>query len=125
MKQVWIAMLMIWALTDIVSGQSTTKSVRKIELHSGWGGLGTPQNSTVIIRRENGRYVRNGMPIDAALVDAFISALDAPTVAKPQKENLGVTSIWLRNNLHLAEKAISGSLLMRRPHRDPFSSPPS
>jgi hypothetical protein len=109
MKQVWIAMLMIWALKGIVSGQSTTKSVRKIELHSGWGGLGTPQNSTVIIRRENGRYVRNGMPIDAALVDAFISALDAPTVAKPQMENLGVTSIWLRNNLHLAEKAVSGS----------------
>lgn len=49
------------------------------------------------------------MPIDAALVDAFISALDAPTVAKPQMENLGVTSIWLRNNLHLAEKAVSGS----------------
>ena len=66
MRQFWIAMVLVWGLTGIVSGKSTTKSVRKIELHSVWGGLGTPKISTVIIRRENGRYLRNGIPIDAA-----------------------------------------------------------
>jgi len=109
MKQIWIAMGLVCGLTGIVSGQSATKSVRKIELHSGWGGLGTPQNFTVIIRRETGRgYTRNGMLINAALVNAFISSLDVPVVAKPQMDNLGVTAVWLRNNLHLAEKTVSG-----------------
>jgi hypothetical protein len=88
------------------------------------GGLGIPQNSTVIIRRENGRYLRNGIPIDAAPIVAFISALDAPTVAKPQMKNLGVTPVWLRNTLLLAEKGVSGSFADATPTQNPFSSPP-
>jgi hypothetical protein len=44
------------------------------------------------------------------LVDAFLLALNAPVITKPQMENLGITSQWLTKSLSLAEKSMPGSL---------------
>jgi hypothetical protein len=109
MKLAWITILIATALANVAFGQSTAKPVREIKIHSGWGGLGRPQSAAATIRRENGQYLRDGKPINAALVDAFLLALNAPVIAKPQMENLGITSQWLTKSLSLAEKSMPGS----------------
>ena len=78
------------------------RNVRLIEIHSGWDGLATPQNVDVIIRRQDAAFVRDGKPVDTAQVRALIGALEAPRIAKPDMENLGVTSAWL--NAHVASQ---------------------
>jgi hypothetical protein len=109
MKLAWITILIAAALANVAFGQSTAKPVREIKIHSGWGGLGRPQNAAATIRRENGQYLRDGKSINAALVNAFLLALNAPVIAKPQMENLDITSHWLTTNLSLAEKSMPGS----------------
>ncbi len=47
------------------------KSARLIEIHSGWGGLGTPQNANVTIRWNDGAFVCDGKPVDAGQVQAL------------------------------------------------------
>jgi hypothetical protein len=75
------------------------RTVRQIEIHSGWGGLVTPQNADVIIRREKGEFLRDGKPVDASQVRVLVAALEAPPVAKPDMENLGATSAWLKTQV--------------------------
>ena len=75
------------------------ESVRLIEIHSGWGGLGTPQNADVIIRSKDGAFFRDGKRIDAVQVQALVAALQAPRITKPDMENLGVTSAWLKEHV--------------------------
>ena len=75
------------------------ESVRLIEIHSGWGGLGASQNADVIIRAKDGAFIRDGKRVDAGQVQALVAALEAPRVAKPDMENLGVTSAWLKEHV--------------------------
>ena len=94
MKLAWITIL-VAGCANVAFGLSAPKTIREIQIISGWGGLGTPQNAKVTILCENGKYLRDGRPINAALVDAFLSSLNAPVIPKPQMENLGITSEWL------------------------------
>jgi hypothetical protein len=75
------------------------ESVRLIEIHSGWGGLGTSQNADVLIRSRGGAFFRDGKRVDAAQVQALVAALEAPRITKPDTENLGVTSAWLKEHV--------------------------
>jgi hypothetical protein len=93
------ASLRLFLLVAVCLSASITeaqKTVRLIEIHSGWGGLGTSQNADVIIRSKDGVFVRDGKPVDAAQVEPLVTALKAPGVAKPDMENLGITSAWLK-----------------------------
>ncbi len=107
MKLAWITIL-VAGCANVAFGMSAPKTIREIQIISGWGGLGTPQNAKVTILCENGKYLRDGRPINAALVDAFLSSLNAPVIPKPQMENLGITSEWLTRGLPLAEKNMPG-----------------
>jgi len=72
------------------------KNVRVVEIHSGWGGLGVAQNAEVIIRWKEGAFLCDGRPVETARVQALVAALEAPRIAKPDMENLGVTPAWLK-----------------------------
>src|SRR5579872_1966053 len=70
------------------------KPASRVEIHIGWGGLGTPQNADITIRRKDGAFVCDGNAVDAAKVRALVSALESPPLAKPEMENLGITPAW-------------------------------
>jgi hypothetical protein len=90
-----LRLFLLVALCLSASITEAQKTVRLIEIQSGWGGLGTSRNADVIIRSKDGAFVRDGKPVDAAQVEALLTALKAPGVAKPDMENLGITSAWL------------------------------
>jgi hypothetical protein len=71
--------------------------VRQITIRSLWGGLGPHADTTILITRDQNRhqYMRDGQPVDSALVEAAVHALQAPLVSKPDPETLGVTQSWL------------------------------
>lgn len=89
-----ILILTLSILAPVVHAQ---KIVQQIEIHSGWGGLGTPQNTNVIIKRLNGAYICEGKPILTAQVQALVAALEAPRIPMPEMKNLGVTPEWLKS----------------------------
>lgn len=100
-----IAILLCSLSPLLVSAQP---AVRKIEIHSGWGGLGTPQKADILIRRENHGYTRDGSDIASELVDALLAALHAPVIAKPNPENLGLTAASLDAQIAAAEHDMPG-----------------
>ncbi|MGA7159015.1 MAG: WG repeat-containing protein [Acidobacteriaceae bacterium] len=100
------ALFLLSLSTSVIAAQD----VRQIEIRSGWGGLGTPQNVEVVIRREHGQYLENGKPIRSDLVDAFLRSLRAPAIVQPQMDNLGVTPQWLRENRALAESSAAANI---------------
>src|SRR3954467_14028655 len=74
-------------------------SVREIEMHSGWNGLGRPANEGFVICAVNGGFVCNGNPVDGWRVQALVKALKSPSMTAPTAENLGATSAWLREQV--------------------------
>ncbi len=97
------------ALSTVGLAQVSVGTVRQIEVTSGWGGLGTPKRVGVNIQISGGRYLRDGEPIEPALVDAFVAALQTPAIRRPQMENLGITAEWLLANRTSAEHSLMGS----------------
>ncbi len=73
--------------------------VREISIRSGWGGLGTTQDQTILIRAKSGTFVSNGKRVDRSKVEALIAALNAPTIARPELFNLGATPAWLNEQI--------------------------
>ena len=74
-------------------------SVREIAIRSGWGGLGTPQDQTIVIRAKNGTLVYNGKRVEQSKVEALIAALNAPPIPRPELSNLGATPAWLNEQI--------------------------
>lgn len=99
---------------------SAQNNLRLIQIESGWGGLGAPQHANVTILQENGRFIRDGRPVDAALVQALVAALRAQPIAKPEMTNLGITKAWLSRNLSEAEKSIAGKFSDALPSQRQF-----
>ncbi len=69
--------------------------VREITIRSGWGGLGTPKDESISIRKKNGTLVCNGKRVDESKVNALIAALKASTISAPDPANVGITPAWL------------------------------
>lgn len=90
----WIGLSLLVVASAVSSGQ-TKQQVQTVTIHSGWGGLGTPQDSTITIRRTRNGFERNKKPIDPQPVLALVSALQASQIAKPDAGNLGITEQWL------------------------------
>jgi hypothetical protein len=96
------------ALILSVFAVQAPNNVREVRIHTGWGGLGTPQSADVIIRQADGRFLSNGKLVDASSVQALVAALDAPVIAKPDLGNLGITSSWLQAQATSAEQQLAG-----------------
>ena len=85
----------------------TDKKVQEIVIHSGWGGLGTPQDLTVTILATPDGFQCDGKPVKPALVRALVSAAQMPPISKPDPGNLGITNSWLRSQLTLVESRMA------------------
>ena len=92
-------LLLLSSLIVFSCASEAQKDVRLIEIHSGWGGLGTPQKAAISIKRKDNRFVRDGKPVSATQVQALVTALLAAPVTKPDMANLGVTPSWLRTKV--------------------------
>ncbi len=73
--------------------------VQEIAIRTGWGGLGTPQDQTIVIRAKNGTLVSNGKRVEQSKVEALIAALTAPPIPRPELSNLGATPAWLNEQI--------------------------
>jgi WG repeat protein len=104
----WIGISLL-ALSASLPAQ-TNKKVREVVIHSGWGGLGTPQHSTVTILATPNGFQRDGKPVKPALVQALISAAEVRPILKPDPANLGIATIWLQSQLPSVEDRMPGKM---------------
>jgi hypothetical protein len=81
-----------------VSGALAQGVVRRVEIKSGWGGLGTPQSAELVIQREKGEFRLRAKRVDPILIDKLVAALREPIITKPDTQNLGITPYWLKEN---------------------------
>ena len=90
----------ILVLLFIVAGTAfaSDTDVRQISIKSGWGGLGTPQHTELLIQNDHGVYRLNGTEVDALAVNSFLTSVREPVIPKPSLANLGLTKPWLENN---------------------------
>lgn len=73
--------------------------VRQIRIESQWGGLGTPQHTTLLIQYERGVYKLGHKRVDAASVEALVEAIQQPAIPKPTVDGLGLTKTWLEQHI--------------------------
>lgn len=104
----WIGISLL-ALSASLTAQ-TNKKVREVVIHSGWGGLGTPRNSTVTILETADGFQRDGKAVKPALVQALVSAAEARPVLKPDPANLGIAKSWLQSQLPSVEDRMPGTM---------------
>jgi hypothetical protein len=78
---------------------SADSAVRQVEIKSHWGGLGTPQQTDLVIQNKAGIYKLGRKRIDAASVDALVEAVQQPLIPKPSLESLGLTKAWLQEQV--------------------------
>lgn len=94
-----LRVLLLVLLTVPISVGQAQKSVKAIEIRTGWGGLGAPQKNVVTIQRKGDEFISNGRSVSADKVQALVSALLAAPVTKPELTNLGITTEWLKTNV--------------------------
>lgn len=96
--------ILVMALLQTLPVMAQVGQVKSVEIWSTWVGLGTPGESHIQIKREGDAYkTSEGAMLPSARVEAFVNAISASSIEKPDLENLGVTVDWLKRN---AEKAI-------------------
>jgi hypothetical protein len=98
---------MLLGLLALSTSLAAQTKVREIMIHSGWGGLGRPQDSTVTILSTPYGFQRDGKTVKPALVQALVSALEAQPISKPDPANLGITKQWLQSQLPLVERRMT------------------
>jgi hypothetical protein len=103
--------LLLFVLSFSLLPAQAQKQVSLIRIHSGWIGMGTPQDAEVVIRWQKGVFLRDGKPIAAAQVEALVNALEAHRIPKPEMANLGVTLEWLKERLPLVETEMPDTFL--------------
>ncbi|WP_420238247.1 WG repeat-containing protein [Telmatobacter bradus] len=109
-RSFWFCTILLLVLSFSTYTAQAQKQVREITIHSGWGGLETPQNATVTIHREQRGFQCDGKPVDAKLVQTVVTALGAPQITKPELANLGITHVWLKKQLTAVEAEMPGSI---------------
>ena len=73
--------------------------VQSVTIHSLWGGLGEPGRSDLLIQLNSGHYVANGRIIPSEQITALLDAMEEPSLAEPDPENVGITTQWLQNHV--------------------------
>jgi hypothetical protein len=94
-KKLYVVPIFLLVLFLYQAAAQNQDAVQSVVIHSGWGGLGTPQGSEIKIELKQGGYKRAGKPVDPVLIDALVKALQAADVPRPEMEDLGVTKGWL------------------------------
>jgi hypothetical protein len=94
-----VHVLLLALLAGPISVAEAQKSVKAIEIRTGWGGLGAPQKNLVTIQRKDNEFISNGKSVSADKVQALVSALSAEPVTKPEMTSLGINTAWLKANL--------------------------
>ncbi len=97
LKTIRRVLLLVLFTVPISVGQAE-KSVKVIEIRTGWGGLGALQKNVFTIKRKREEFISNGRSVSADKVQALVSALLAQPVTRPEMTTLGVTSEWLKAN---------------------------
>jgi WG containing repeat len=95
------------SLSLSASAAQSPKQVSRVEIRSGWGGLGNSQNAALVIRQEKGEFRCEGQRVDPSLVAALVSALNAPILPKLDLANIGITPAWLERNVARAEQNLA------------------
>src|ERR1700675_3990604 len=93
------AIILSPVLFVVGSAFSADNTVRQVEIKSHWGGLGTPQQTDVVIQNEAGIYKLGRRRIDATSVEALVEAVQQPLIPKPSLEALGLTKAWLQEQV--------------------------
>jgi|ERR1700722_18432235 len=83
----------------IVSAFGADPSVHKIEIKSSWGGLGVPQQTQLVIQSAAGGYKLGRKRVGTTSVDALVAAIQQAPIGKPSLEGLGLTELWLHEQL--------------------------
>jgi hypothetical protein len=83
--------------------------IARVTIQSNWGGLGAPSQTEVLIVRDGSGYESKHDRIDSQLVESLLAALNAPLIAKPELENLGINQAWLEANAIPAVEKYAGS----------------
>ena len=96
----WLAVLSVTASFAL---SQVPKQVERVVIRSSWGGLGPRRDDRLEIVRGSRGFALQGKPVDSALVETLIRALQAPTIPHPQAANLGITPDWLRQHRHEKE----------------------
>ena len=76
-------------------------SVKTLEIHSKWSGLGPTENSTLRIEQRKTEYRTGGKRVDSMLVEELLREIDL-TSEKSTLQNLGITESWLQSNVETA-----------------------
>jgi hypothetical protein len=91
-----------WLLVSVlIPGASATTlaqpktSIKTIEIHSRWSGLGPAGESNLRIDQHDGTFQSNGKRIDNRLVIQLLQEIDA-SADFPTLQNLGITDSWLQ-----------------------------
>ncbi len=108
-RSIWLCLFLVAISVLPATSAETSNRVSRIVIHSGWGGLGTPQNANVTITRGKDGFVRDGKAVDGALVDDLVRSLRHPMIARPEMENLGITENWLGAHLKAVEDRMPGA----------------
>ncbi|MGH9699472.1 MAG: hypothetical protein ACRD52_08405 [Candidatus Acidiferrales bacterium] len=98
--------LLLFCTSSCAAQQSR---IVKVTIESQWGGLGTPSETEVVILRDADGYKNKHEGVDRQLVESLVAALNAPALAKPELENLGISQPWLEANAIPAVETYAGS----------------
>jgi hypothetical protein len=85
-------------LVVVGAALASATEVRQISIQSRWGGLGTPQNTELLIQNDHGVYRLNGAEVDADAVKVFLTSVREQVISKPSSANLGLSKQWLEAN---------------------------
>jgi hypothetical protein len=87
------------AVPVAVGGEVEVESIR---IRSEWRGFGEPQDDSLTVTREGGRFVARGRTVDADKVARLARALSAPPVEALDTASLGIDRAWLERNARAA-----------------------
>lgn len=73
------------------------RSVVQVRITTSWGGLGKPEKTEVIIRKDGTSFRSGRQKIDGTLISSLVSALNEETIEEPSVPNLGITDAWLKS----------------------------
>ncbi len=98
--RILIGLLMLAMPGAAFAAQAQTAMPVRIEITSGWGGLGQiPPPTHVIITGTRSGYHDQSGPVDPGKIAGLMMALRAPAIPKPSLAALGIDQAWLDRNV--------------------------
>jgi hypothetical protein len=82
-----------------MAGLGQESPIRQVTIDSGWGGLGAPANSSLVLKGRDGILYAGDQPIDPGKIKALLASIQAPTIPAATAGNLGIDRAWLLKNV--------------------------